>query len=250
MSLFKSLLKRWLTRADDDDNGRADRYQLLEQLQRRHSFIEVKFPRLERSFQSMILELRPEQSVLVIDELYPPEGREKLLEGDIAEISGRARGLTVNFFSRLLLRESVENVPTYHFELPDDIGASYRRHAFRVYVEPESDLTIDIRDTEGNPFEAHVINLSADGIKLSLRGDHIQTIEREKLFKHCLIRLPDEADIECEIQFHNVYLMRSPTVHSLAGGSIKIATATQRTRLDQYLAAVQRRQRRRESRTG
>ena len=249
MSL-KSLLKRWLPGAEDEDEVRSDRYQLLEQLQHRHSFIEVKFPRIERSFQSMILELRPHDGLFIADELYPPAGREQLLEGDIAEISGRDRGLTVNFFSRLLLREVIDGTPVYHLELPDDIGASYRRHTFRVYVEGEPDLDIDLRDSEGAPLEARIINLSADGIKLSFHGDRVKLLERTPEFEGCILRLPEGLDIECQLHFSHVYLMRSPNLHTLAGGSMKIGTAPQRTRLDQYLAAVQRRQRRRETRMG
>ncbi len=248
--MFKLLLNRWLSKSPDADDKAPDRFALLQQMQQRHSFIEVKFPRIERSFQSMILELRPSDGLFLADELYPPEGREKLLEGDIAEISCRERGLTVNFFSRLLLREVSDGTPMYHMELPDDIGASYRRHAFRVYVEREEDLGIDMRDAEGNPCNAHVVNLSADGIKVSFSGDHTKQIERESHFRNVVIRLPDGDDIDGEIQFHNSYLMRSPGLHTLAGGSLKIGTAPQRTRLDQYLASVQRRQRRRESRTG
>jgi c-di-GMP-binding flagellar brake protein YcgR len=250
MSPLRLLLNRWLQKSSAPDSNSSDRFALLQQLQHRHSFIEVKFPRIERSFQSMILELRPADGLFIADELYPPEGREKLLEGDIAEISCRERGLTVNFFSRLLLREVSDGAPMYHMELPDDIGASYRRHAFRIYVEREEDLSIDLRDSAGNMVDARIINLSADGIKLSVPGDRAQQIDREQQFKNVLIRLPDGGDIECDLHFHNSYVMRSPGLHTLAGGSLKIATAPQRTRLDQYLAAVQRRQRRRESRTG
>jgi c-di-GMP-binding flagellar brake protein YcgR len=251
---LKSLLKRWLPGTDAAEEERSDRFELLAQLQRRHSFIEVKFPRIERAFQSMILELRAESGVIVIDEFYPPEGREKLLEGDIAEIGGRDRSLTVNFFSRLLLREMIDGAPVYHMELPDDVGASYRRHAFRVYVENESGLEIDLRDAEGNPLDARIVNLSADGIKISFHGDHVKLIGKQAEFEDCIIRLPDDGEIvteiDCALNFSNVYLMRSPALHTLAGASMKIASAPQRTRLDQYLAAVQRRQRRRESRTG
>ncbi len=248
MSL-KSLFKRWLPGMEDAAEKRSDRFQALEQLQHRHSFIEIKFPRIDRSFQSMILDLRPADGVILVDELYPPEGREKLLEGDVAEVIGRDRGAVVSFFSRFLLRELIDGTPAYHMELPDDIGASYRRHAFRIYVENEAGLEIDLRDAEDNPLEARIINLSADGIKLSMHGDQVKLLERAE-FENCIIRLPDDVDIECRLKFSNVYLMRSPILHTLAGASIKVATAPQRTRLDQYLAAIQRRQRRRESRMG
>jgi c-di-GMP-binding flagellar brake protein YcgR len=248
MALLKTLFNRFLSKSAQRERSASDRYQQLELLQRRHSFIEVKFPRVEQSFQSMILELHPDEGYVLIDELYPPQGRQALLEGDMAEIGGRTPGVTVSFYSRLLQREMMDGAPAYRMELPEDIGASYRRHAYRVYVEREADLIIDIRDPEGNPFDATIINLSADGIKVMLRGDYSKLLEQQYLWENCLIRLPSGVDIDCALDIRNVYLMRTPSVHTLAGGKLTIATAQQRAKLDQYLASVQRKQRRRETR--
>lgn len=248
MALLKSLLNRLLHTPEDPKAGGDDRYRQLELLQRRHSFLDVHFPRIERHFQSLILELHPDEGYLLIDELFPADGRQLLLEGDIAEINARSSGGAVAFFSRLLLKETGDGVPAYRMELPEEIGGSYRRHAFRVYVERENDLQLDLRDGAGNPLPARIVNLSADGIKVSVDGDAVRLLEHHHQFDNALIRLPDDVDIECQIDFRNIYLMRTPHQHTIAGGKLDIALAPQRNKLSQYLAAIQRKQRRRESR--
>lgn len=247
MALLKSLFAR-LRGAPDKTKKEADNYSQLEILQRRHSFIEVKFPRIEQSFQSMILELHPDDSFLVIDELYPAEGRQKLLEGDEAEIIAQVPGIKVAFFSKLLAREITEGLPVYRMELPEEIGSTVRRRSFRVYVEREANLAIDLGKIGEQSLSAHVVNLSADGIKLSLRGNVSKQLEKNRLLENCLIRLPNGIDIDASIELRNIYTIRTPTLHTLAGGVLSIAIPSQRTKLNQYLAAVQRKQRRRESR--
>lgn len=249
MATLKSLLRRLRPKTAGREQQEAlDRYRQLELLQQRHSFIEVKFPRIAQSFQSMILELHAEEGYLLIDELYPPDGRQALLEGDAAEIGGRGSGITVSFYSRLLLREVLDGTPAYRMELPEDIGASYRRSSYRVYVEREPDLLIDMRDPEGTPLDASIVNLSADGIKISVHGDATKLLERQHLWENCVIRLPSGIDLDCEIDIRNAYLMRTPTQHTLAGGKLNLNAAQHRAKLDQFLAAVQRKQRRREMR--
>lgn len=254
MALLKSLFAR-LRGAQARTKKEADNYSQLEILQKRHSFIEVKFPRLEQSFQSMILELHPDDGFLVIDELYPAEGRQKLLEGDEAEITAQVPGIKLAFFSKLLIREIAEGLPVYRMELPEEIGSTVRRRAFRVYVEREANLVIDLDTLNSNnngdtSIEGHIVNLSSDGIKLSLRGNVAKQLEKNRVLENCLIRLPNGIDIDATIELRNIYTIRTPTLHTLAGGVLNVAIPSQRTKLNQYLAAVQRKQRRRESRTG
>jgi c-di-GMP-binding flagellar brake protein YcgR len=248
MSPLKKLLVRLGLKSADRKDQAEDNYSQLEVLQRRHSFIEVKFSRTERTFQSMILELHPDDSYLVIDEFYPPEGREDLLEGDEAEINAQATGVKVSFFSKLLAREMIDGVPAYRMELPEEIGSSLRRRSYRVYVERESALSIAARDKDGEPLNMQIINLSSDGIKLSLRGNASKLLEKNRQLENCVIRLPSGIDIDCDIEIRNIYVIRTPSLHTLVGGTLGVAMPSQRTKISQYLAAVQRKQRRRESR--
>lgn len=248
MAILKKILRRLGLKSKVDPNDKSDNYSQLEMLQRRHSFIEVKFPRIEGSFQSMILELHPDDSYLLIDELYPLENRQELIEGDTAEITAQAPGIKIAFFSTLLAREVIDGTPAYRMELPEDIGSTLRRRAFRVYVERENGLAIDLRDPEGEPIDAHIVNLSGDGIKLSLRGNVSKRLEKDRVLEQCVIKLPNHIDIDCSIEIRNLYVIRTPSLHTLAGATLSVPMPSHRTKLGQYLAAVQRKQRRREAR--
>ena len=249
MALLRSLFAR-LRGAPAKTKKENDSYSQLELLQRRHSFIEVKFPRIEQSFQSMILELHPDDSYLIVDEFYPAEGRQQLLEGDEAEITAQAPGIKIAFYSKLLAREIGEEAPVYRMELPEHIGSTVRRRAYRVYVEREANLALDTGKIGDTLQSAHIVNLSSDGIKLSFIGNIGKLLEKNRQLEHCLIRLPNGIDIDCTIEIRNIYVIRTPNLHTLAGGTLTVAIPSQRTKLGQYLAAVQRKQRRRESRMG
>lgn len=248
MALLKKILTRLGLKKAADPNDKSDNYSQLEVLQRRHSFIEVKFPRIEQSFQSMFLELHPDDSYVLIDELYPLENRQELIEGDAAEISAQAPGIKISFFSKLLAREIIDGTPAYRMELPEDIGSTLRRRAFRVYVERETGLAIDLRDPDGQPIDASVVNLSGDGIKLSLRGNISKLLEKNRVLEQCVIKLPNHIDIDCSIEIRNIYVIRTPSLHTLAGATMTVPMPSHQTKLGQYLAAVQRKQRRREAR--
>jgi c-di-GMP-binding flagellar brake protein YcgR len=248
MTLLKKILIRLGLKSASDRDDKSDNYSQLELLQRRHSFIEVKFPRIEQAYQSMILELHPDDSYLLIDELYPLENRQELIEGDAAEISAQAPGIKVSFFSKLLTREVIDGTPAYRMELPEEIGSTLRRRAYRVYVERENGLAIDIRDAEGQPIDAQIVNLSGDGIKLSMRGNISKLLEKNRTLEQCVIKLPNHIDIDCSIEIRNIYVIRTPSLHTLAGALMSVPMPSHRTKLAQYLATVQRKQRRREAR--
>lgn len=247
------MLKNWLNRRRDKkartDNEADTRYEQLERLAQRHSFVDVSFSRIGRSYQSMIVGLRPELGELILDEMFPPEGVSELARGDLAEVTHRDSQFPLHFVTRLLGREQIDGNPAYRVELPASVGASGSRRAYRVYVETEEGLALDITCAEGEPLYCRVVNLSVEGLKIDIDGDHSKTLQRQHLFTDCLLQLPSGDNIECDIDIRNFSCLQKPALHTLAGGVLKIEQPHYRVRLNRYLATVQRRQLRREMRT-
>lgn len=251
------MLRKWLNRrrgAAAVEDATDDRYSALEYLARSHSFVEVNFHRTGRSYQSMILALRAELGEIVLDELFPDEGTLELQRGDLAEVVQRGNGPDgeeqppLRFMTRLLGREELHGAPAYRMELPANIDGSGPRRAYRVYVENETDLALEMAFENASPLLCRIVNLSIEGLKIDIEGDHSKELRHQRLLRGCRLQLPDGSDIECDLDVRNVACLQKPAPHTLVGAALKIPSAPQRVRLNRYLASIQRKQRRREMR--
>lgn len=249
MAFLKSLIDRLFPgRESGGSHMPEDQYERLDYLRHHHEWIDVTVCKSGRSYQSLILAIDPDHKEMVIDELYPNRNGEHLESGDRLEVNCRSKHAPVNFFTRLLARETRDGETAYRLELPEEIGIRHSRETYRVYVENEPGLDIDIRIEDQTVPAVRIINLSTDGIKLSFPQDAAPLLDQTHQLTDCLIRLPTDMYVDCEIELRNVYPIRSPFPHILAGGKMTVPHPQQRVKLQQYLASVQRKQRRRENR--
>lgn len=249
MAFLKSLINRFLSNGNGGHSGTLpDHYERLQFLQSHHEWIDVTVCKTGARFQSLILALEPEQKEILIDELYPVETDRRLEPGDRLEIVSRSQRAPISFFTRILAGEVRQGEAAWRLELPEDIGILQSRGTFRVYVENEVGLDIDI-SAEGSPIPAvRIINLSTDGIKLSLPTDAAAQLDTCSRFEGVIISLPNGSYIDAIIELRNRYQIRTPHPHILAGGKLVVPNAQQRVKLQQYLAAIQRKQRRTQNR--
>ncbi len=249
MSLLQTLLGRLTLKKQASDANGIDHYDRLEQLRKNHDFIDVKVTSSGDSYQSIILAIDVDNGELVIDQPFPPNGLENMQAGDTVEITSQSRLALISFYTRILAIDETDGDNIYRLELPEEVGRNHSRNAYRVYVDREEDLQIqmdiDLQDPVG---DIRIINLSSDGIKLGFPEDITEQLQAQPDFPHCVIQLPSGLDIDCSIGIKNIYRIRSPRSHSLAGGALEILDPQHRSKLDQYLFSVQRQQRRREIR--
>lgn len=247
MAFWKPLLEQFFPgKKTRDSAALADHYDRLHYLQNHHEWIDVTVCKTGDNFQSLILALDPDQKELLIDELYPLDNDRLLQSGDRLEISSRSKRAPISFFTRILASELHQGEQAYRLELPEDIGIQHSRGAFRVYVENEVGLDIDMQ-IEGVAIPAvRIINLSTDGIKLWLPTDAEHSLKSTPRVEDIVIRLPNGHYIDCDIELRNRYVINTPHPHIVAGGKLVVRNAPQRVKLQQYLAAIQRKQRRKE----
>lgn len=251
MRLIKSLFNSAFSKASKSVEADTDHYQSLEALRAQHEWIEVKFIRTGQRYQSLILNIDMDNGELLIDELYPPENLNTIEAGDRVEISSQSRVKPVNFFTRILSRQFNAGEGSWLLELPDEIGRNINRSTFRIYVENEQQLDIEMYTPDGEALpRVRVINLSAEGIKLAFSLESEPQLNKQHFFEHCLLRLPTGVDIDCAIDLRSVYSIHTPKPHILGGGKLIIGNPQHAVKLQQYLAAIQRRQRRGESHGG
>ncbi|MEH6557078.1 MAG: flagellar regulator YcgR PilZN domain-containing protein [Oceanicoccus sp.] len=248
MAFLKTLINRIFSGTNKDTSNQVDHYSSLEKLRVSHEWLDVKVTKTNHSYQSLVLEIDIENNELLIDELFPPEHLDDVQSGDTVQIITRSKRQPVDFYTRILSREFSNGTTSWRLELPTEIGANHNRNAFRVYVEGEPGLEIEIYQNDQALADVRIINLSMDGLKLSFNNETRQLLDDFQILEDCLIRLPNDSDIDCSIELRNLYDIRTPYPHLLGGGKLVIADPQQRVKLQQFLASIQRKQRRRESR--
>ncbi|MBL4826548.1 MAG: flagellar brake protein [Spongiibacteraceae bacterium] len=249
MTFINTLIHRLLNKsAEQEEFEASNHYETLQLLQRNHEWIDVSIIKTEKSYQSLVLEIDPENHELLIDDLYPSEDLEKLETGDTIEISCKSRKVLVNFYTRILKREFIDGKGAFRVELPEEIGINHGRQAYRIFVHNEAQLAIEVQYHDEYLDDVSIVNLSTEGIKLNFAAELSEQLDKDRVLEHCLIKLPSGFDIDCSIELRNIYRIRTPHPHTLAGGTLTITQPQQRVKLEQYLASVQRQQRRREAR--
>ena len=244
MAFITSMLKKLLSDSEQYSSDNRDHYLQLERLRIDHDWISAKITKSGEIYQSLILQVDIENSELIIEELYPPTNLEKIAPGDTVNIYSQNDNKPVNLYSRVLAREHHDGEACWRLQLPSETGGNHSRNAFRIYAEHEQNLQIELCSNNQPLQDVRIIDISAEGIKLSFSAALKGQLHQHQVFPASIIHLPNAIDIECDIRLCNLYSTKSPLPRLFGGGRLTIANPRQRIKLQQYLASVQRQQRR------
>ena len=252
MAFIQSILNKFLANSDQDISSHKDHYLQLQRLRIDHDWVAVKITKSGETYKSLILQVDAENHELVIEQLYPPQNLEHIKPGHTVEITSLNNHKPVNFYSRILAREENGDEVSWRLELPEEVGNNQNRNVFRVTVPSEQELEIELYHGNTLLHDVRIINISAEGVKLSFSEQRKDQLSINQSFTNCVIRLPGAITINCDIQLRNLSSIDidGPQPYLLGGGILTIAKPQQRIKLQQYLAAVQRQQRRLDASNG
>ena len=248
MRSLKTLFNRLLSRLGLQSTPSSNQYQRLEMLRDQHQTINLRVVHSNNNYQTLVLRIDLDNKELVIDNLFPPLSQEILNTGDTVELISQAPDCLLNLYTRVICHEQEGKESYYRLELPMDMGKNHNRKSYRVYVDGERNLSINLGIDEKELNNVRINNLAVDGIKLYFVNNIQDKLSIGRFFDQTVITLPDGYNIDCQLQIRNRYLFRATRPHSIAGGTLLISNAQQQKKLELYLASVQRKQRRRENR--
>lgn len=216
----------------------------LDSMRKAHSLLDIRVPRLNGlRCQSMVLAINTEEGYLTLDEPFPPA---RLESGDTLHITCRLKNRApIEFNSKLLRKQTGTDGNSYLLELPESLQSEGGLENYRIYVDQEN-LTLELT-IDDELLQCHVIAMSFDSIKFHILGQFSQQLKEATLFKHGYLRLPDEL-IECDLTIEQSFDLSRPLLHTLCTAKLELVDKADSKKFNQYLASVQRRQRRRELR--
>ena len=192
----------------------------------------------DERYATLLLEIDAAARVLIADELNPRRGHARMRRGAKLKLSSRLDGVEVRFRSTVRAIDADGEVAAYMLDLPDALDYREQRAVQRTRT---FEVTAELRDADGTPVEARVLDLSIDGLRLGLRTPHPFG---EAARCQCTVWLPD-GPFEAEIAIIRVRraperAQRGAAATDVLGARFDALGAGDARRLGRYLADTQR----------
>ena len=217
-----------------------DIYMTLFKIKRNHSFVQVKFLGDHVIYQSMILDVDPDEKTMTIDELFPKDEGFVGMEGHNVTLTVRDKGLVISFETEVIQRGQSDGVPLYVIRLPSEIAKDQRRGAFRIDVASNYNISVEIESSEHCHLPVKVKDLSATGVRLEFEGDHSEIIKAGLILQSCRIRLGGYGELICNLDVRNILISDEPNDHTIVGGKLVDVDIEQKRMLEKYIIKQQR----------
>lgn len=248
-------IKRYFNKSDGEHSSEQKKtIYNLQQLQREHCFVEVRFPALgEQYYQSLILDVDPQVNRLTIDELYPKGLVSEIKDGELVHVTSRGQRLRLSFSSRVVQTIQHDDTIAYELELPHIVQSKQQRNFFRINIPHDLGIKLYINldaapANTGVDIMCSVLNLSATGIGFSIADNYTQQLDKLRRLQYCILELPGGDIIDCGVDIRSVEFKNRPTQRTIVGSRFFDINAQGQKKLDQYIASLQRLQRQHETR--
>lgn len=152
-------------------------------------------------FNTTLLKVDAEKGYVFLDELAPAEGHKKIAVGQTLHLYGFYNNLPAHFAVEVIHVGQHEGIAFYAGPLPKVIHYQQKRAHFRAYVGLGKELTVRLRQGNGNILSGRLQDVSLGGFGALLPADSIlgdlEIVEVESL------ELPEHAAIACSAEIRH-----------------------------------------------
>ena len=250
--VFRKIIK-WL--ADDaptDANATpsglsavtAEIYVVLRRALTNHCPLTVFVGNRTEAYSSAILEIVPEQRVLMLDELTPAPGVGRLVKGDVLHVRALVDGVQLQFDSTVMALGVQDGLPFYRVAFPSRIEYPQRRRQYRVTVPLNRGLQIYFDLARNHRLTGELRDISMGGLCARITAGNLEDGVDAHQAAHCRIMLPDNQSIVTEVELVHVDAPQRARVPRIRARFTNLSAAAER-RISQLCAEIERLQRQR-----
>lgn len=232
------------------DHGLNHVYLALNRAYKERDFLEVKVPGDATIYQSILLEIDPEEKTVLIDEFFP--NTFVGLPGQKMHFSLRqAGGRSIMFQASIQERHEFDGSPVYVIAMPESLEENQRRLAFRMAVPSETNTESTFVAPDRQAYSAVVKDVSSDGVCIETSGGMTQALRAGDSLKNTRFEFAG-IDIVCDLTVKNLVDKKeldesAPEEHQRIGAEFHNLPMTTRRQIQQSIMQLQREQLRRAS---
>ncbi len=243
--MFSTLIDRYKSLRGHKEDSRPDSklnhsYLSLHQAQRDHRFLEVTAAGDDVVYQSIILELDPEERTLLIDELFPNDFVG--MPGQRVKVSIRLDGgRKMKFETDITEKYIHEDAPLYVLAMPMDIAVDQRRNAFRLPIGDRVEIDSRFIGPDEQRYHGRLRNVSSSGILLDVmvQGESANSFHYDDLLSHVTFDFAG-LNIDCGVSVRSIDVDQTDDRHCFIGAEFVDLPAQEQRSLERSIMRIQR----------
>ncbi len=252
MAIMQSVLQKFASRAKNSAQAQkrvnqagnpraqpielAPQYLELEQLCSQRQLLKVAVTGYTGSYQSMILAIDQERSLIWLDDLFPSQRH--LSAGDDLEISHHRNGELISFKAPILALGQRFGATGIALALPVEAPRYRPRRQWpRLELSTRQALSATLAIAGKGPVQARVLNISAGGLRLALAGNWLSHFRHGELLPLCELTLLAGIKIRCRARVCAFNISQNPRRQTEVSLAFKNLDPVVQQNLRHYIAA-------------
>lgn len=228
-------------RSDEDatEGEQAEIFILLKRALETRCLLTVFIGSDRTPYTSAILEVVREGRYLVLDELTPALGHERIQAEPRIEVRALVEGIELRFETRVTQIGAQDDLPYYKVAFPQEVIYAQRRRQHRVTVPLSQGFEVIVTFADEQELRGELRDLSVGGLCARIRSGTIDPKQDRHALASCRILLPDERSILSDIEILHIDAPSRPRVPRIGARFVDPAPAMLR-RIEQFCAELDR----------
>lgn len=174
---------------------------LLRRIVDEHTLLSVAIPGVDRQYSSMILGLKPDDKILLLDELNSPEGHKQLSEARKLTAQCRCQGVQLSFSCEVEVLKRPEGA-VYKTTIPSSVRYLQRRAAYRVRIPLSVEVPVMVPLEDSKVLEGRLYDISTLGIGVLIQNQ--PAVRKDQSFTDSIIQIGNGNQVKAEIEIRHV----------------------------------------------
>jgi c-di-GMP-binding flagellar brake protein YcgR len=221
-----------LTSADDIQH-------LIKKICAKHSLLSVLIEFSDEYYGSTIIEINNKENYLVIDELYPIEGHEKIKTGSRLTFNTQYQGAFVNFVSTIEAIGENKKAAYYKIRMPDEVEYHQRRNTYRIATSLSETIPVTLVNEDEVMINGELRDLSHGGLCIRINALPHILLKSEDYIPTCLIQVSNRQKILTSINICHVLELKE-TGSLRVGAEFANMSKIDRRELEHLIASLER----------
>ena len=202
------------------------------------TLLRVTLPGSPEEYNSTLLEINRENNFILLDELHPKAGHERLREAKKLAVLTNLNSVDVSFAGHLQQTLVENNIAIYKLQLPKLLYYRQLRAHFRIPIGI-TEIPVNIILDSEIALEGELHDISSGGLCIRFATELPANLKRGVLINSCMVDLPEGNKLESkfEVRFRS---NQDDKGRTLVGGQFVRLNQAQQRMVERYVASLDR----------